>query len=110
MVDYGLSSSTYPVLFFRSYTSLNTADYDGTVTYTFEVVAYNTDTVSHNVSLIDELGVALTSIPIPSGSSSVRLRSSFTPDTGEGLYRVQLDATTSNDQLKAETARILACG
>jgi hypothetical protein len=107
MVDYGISSTTSPLLFFRTYTSLNTADYDGTDSFAFEIVAYNSDTVSRNVSLVDELGATLTSIPVSSGASSLRIRSAFTPDTGIGLYRVKLDATTSNDQLRVESARLI---
>lgn len=94
--------------FSRTRTSLNTGDYDGIITYSFEVIATNTDTATRNVSLVDSNGVQVASIGVPAGTSNpTRLRTFFAPTVGSQNYRVQTDGSSAANLLSAFDARIL---
>lgn len=108
MVDYTLSSSAASaILFERSRTSLTPSDYDGTVSYYFEVVGQNTDSVTRSVALVDAFGTTVATASLPSGTTSRRVRTTFSPSGSNNNFRLQLDRTTSNDQLQVQAARML---
>lgn len=110
MFDYGLSSGIVGILntFERSRTSLNTADYDGTVTYSFEIVATNSSLVAQTVSLINSSGATVTTISVPTGTTTpTRFRVSMTPTNGIDNYRVQFPITLLVNQTTIYSARIL---
>jgi uncharacterized delta-60 repeat protein len=110
MIDRGISSQTSQVEHTRSAVKLNEADYDGvTEDYYFEIVAENLDTSDRYVHLQDVTYVATqASILVPAGTTeTTRFRTSFTPYTGDHVYRIILDGTSSNDQLKVFAARII---
>lgn len=110
LMDVGISSGTATDAFSRTRTSLNTGDYDGTVTYTFEVVANNTDSVARNVSLVDSTGLVVATIAVPGGGGGIwnsqRYATAFTPTSGAQNYRIQLDGTTAAGDLSAFEGRI----
>jgi hypothetical protein len=109
MVDYTLSSSSASaILFERSRTSLNPGDYDGTISYYFEVIGQNTDSVTRSVALIDAFGTTVATVSFPSATTtSTRVRTTFSPSGSNNNFRLQLDRTTANDQLLVQTARML---
>ena len=108
LLDTGAASTTASHTFNRSRTSLDTADYDGTVTYQFEVVTTNSDSVARNVSLQDTSGSTVATISVPAATTNeTRLRTVFMPTSGASDYRVYLDGTTSSNQLTVYTARML---
>jgi hypothetical protein len=110
LVDQGLSSlAAVPITFSRTTTSLNTADYDGTVSYAFEIVAKNPDSSARSVYLVDASGTTVATIPVPSQGASpatTRFSTVFTPTSGANTYRVRLDGTTSANQLVVFEGRI----
>jgi fibronectin type 3 domain-containing protein len=108
LTDQGLSSQTIPVTFERTRTTLNTAYYDGTVTYALELNATNTDTNPQVVALLDANNATVATLAVAAGvSSPYRSRTVFTPTAGASSYRLQLPATTANAQLQVHSARIL---
>ena len=111
MVDDGLSSNTSVLIFSRVNTKLDPVNYDGaTEEYYFEIVAENTDSSAKDVDLWDaDVGSAKVTISVPtSASTPTRIRSAaFTPTTVNTNYRIRLEATTSANQLKVYTARII---
>jgi hypothetical protein len=89
-------------------TSLNTADYDGTVSYSFEIFVDSSDTVSRDVTLIDTAGTTVATLTVPGYSSTAkRYRTSFVPTSLANEYRIALPATTSSFQLNVYSGRIL---
>ncbi|MGZ3800979.1 MAG: hypothetical protein ACXVCA_11515 [Bdellovibrio sp.] len=109
MVDHGLASQTSTLAFSRSSTNLNTSDYDGQLTFSFEIVVANTDSTQRNVSLVNSAGEVIANIPVsPVGSFSnpQRFLTSFIPTSGANTYRVQLEGTTSTGQLSVYESRI----
>ncbi|MGZ3803610.1 MAG: hypothetical protein ACXVB4_05335 [Pseudobdellovibrionaceae bacterium] len=109
MVDHGLASQTTTLAFSRSSTNLNTSDYDGQLTYSFEIVVANTDTTQRNVSLVNSAGDVMANIPVsPVGSPSnpQRFLTTFIPTPGANTYRVQLEGTTSTGQVALYESRI----
>ncbi len=108
MLGKGLSSDTgASTTFSRTQTQLTTTDYDGTVTYSFEVVAENSDAANKNVEIVDSAGVSKGSVTVSNGVSPTRYRGVFTPNAGADVYRVKLAGTTSDDQLIVHTARMI---
>jgi len=109
MVDYTLSSAAASAtLFERTRTSLNPGDYDGTVSYYFEVIGVNTDSVTRSVALVDAFGSTVATVSLPATTTtSTRVRATFSPSGSNNNFRLQLDRTTSNDQLLVQTARML---
>ncbi|MBI2711507.1 MAG: hypothetical protein HYX41_01410 [Bdellovibrio sp.] len=106
MIDSPLAGKSSTYLFNVSRTNLNTSDYDGTVSYAFEVVASNGSNNPYNVTLISASGAALRTHTIPANTPSGRYRNSFTPTTGASTYRISIDGA-SNNQLVVTTARII---
>lgn len=109
LVDRALSSNTSAVTWDRTRTSLDTGDYDGTVTYTFEVVAENTHaTNAETIDLYNSAGASVASINIPANTSTIkRFSTTFTPTAGANNYRVRTSATASNGDMEVWAARIL---
>lgn len=108
LTDNGMWSNTTQTIFNRTRTSLDTSYYDGDVTYSFEIVAVNTDTVNKIVTLIDSFGTTRASINIPPSTSVFTYLSVlFTPNSGSDNYRVVLPATSFVDKVKVLTARIV---
>jgi len=111
LADNDLASNTSTTIYSRTRTSLNTSDYDGTVTYTFEIVAANGDSAPRNVSLLDSSGATVATVQVPNTGSSNqnntrRYQVAFTPTSGANNYRIMLDGTTSSTQLLVTTGRI----
>lgn len=110
MLGNGLGSQTSAVLFSRTRTALDTAAYDGSVSYAFELVGTNSDTVARNVTLVDASGNTVAQISVPAtGNPSwnpIRYATAFTPTAGATDYRIRLDGTTSASQLSVYEARI----
>lgn len=108
LTDQGLSSSTTPVLFERTRSTLDTSYYDGTVTYTFEINALNFDTNPVAASLIDKSGTSVASLMIAGNTTSpFRTKVVFAPTAGANEYRLQLDGTSSAGLLRVLSARVL---
>lgn len=112
MMDEGdSSSSTELILLPRSYLYLDSDDYDG-ATYTFEIVAINTNLITaYDVDLYDVDGAAVkATITVPADTSlPTRFRSgSWTPaDATNRTYGVRLAQTADADHLKVYVARII---
>ncbi len=107
MLGKGLSSENgVDRIFSRTQTQLTTTDYDGTVTYSFEVIALNSDAVNRSVELVDALGITMASISV-SSASAIRQRVAFTPNAGQDFYRIRVEGTTVDDQLIVHTARMI---
>ncbi len=107
MTDRSLSSDITHITFERTRTRLDSNAYDGTVTYTLEVVASNTDTAAATISLLSAAGSTLGSISVPASTPlPTRLTTTFTPSSGQDEYRLDLSATQSADQLQVLSARI----
>jgi fibronectin type 3 domain-containing protein len=108
LTDGGLSSLEIPTVFARTQTSFDPAAYDGTLSYYFESVALNTDSVSHTVGIYDIEGNPCGSITVPASTTSpTRIRSTFTPDSVFAIYELVLDGTTSPGQLQVLSSRFL---
>jgi uncharacterized delta-60 repeat protein len=110
MIDRGVSSQTTEAEHVRSALKLDEADYDGvTENYYFEIVAKNTDTEDRSVYLKDVThGQTKVTISIPADTADpTRFRTAFLPVAGDNEYRIALDGTTSDDQLKTFAARII---
>jgi hypothetical protein len=111
MIDRGLASSTSSIIFNRSLTTLNPADYvSESNTYYFEVVAENINpSVSYTVQLVDSNNnvISDSTITVPQASAPRRLRRIWTPNSTDDTYRIQLSATASSSQLRVHSAKIL---
>lgn len=108
LTDQAMSSGLAGTNFLRTQTSLNTTNYDGTVTYNFSVVATNTDSVVHTVQLVDSNFTSVATIDVPgSTTQATRLSVAFTPDAGLMQYTVKLAGTSSAGQLVVDSARVL---
>ena len=107
-----LSSSGAPgtTYFERSVAFIDDSWFDGTITAYFQFVATNTDSSDRDVhcatffSTVDKVTVS-----VPSGTTSRTLfeSSSFSLTSGSKGYGIGLDETTSNDQLKVYSARLV---
>jgi hypothetical protein len=110
MVDYGLSSSNGGNAdFTRTTTSLDTGNYDGSPSYSFEVVAQNTGGSAYSVYLMDTAGSPATAatISVPSSASvPTRIRATMTT-TAQNKYFIRLQQTGSAGDLKVFSARML---
>ncbi|MEZ4873671.1 MAG: hypothetical protein R2827_15810 [Bdellovibrionales bacterium] len=109
MLDRSIASSFGGDLSFaRTQTSFNTNDYDGVTATEFEVIATNDDFVNRKVSLIDSSDIEVGSIIIPASTSTMtRFTGVFTPNSGYEIYRLQLEQTNSDMELKLISARML---
>lgn len=108
LIDTGIASSTSAYTFENSRTSLDTNDYDGTVTYSFEIIAQSSDSSSRTVNLLDSSNTVVASISVPTSATNyTRYRTTFTPTTGASNYRVQMPAATADYDINVSSARIL---
>jgi hypothetical protein len=108
LVNYSLSSNTVNVAFSKTTVPITTTDYDGLVTYRFEIVAINADAAPIDVLLLDSTSATKATLTVPAGTAlPLRLTVPFSPNAGLDQYRVRLNATSGNDQLVVYTARIV---
>lgn len=108
LVDQGISSNTTNTTFERTRTTLNTSNYDGTVTYFFEAVATNQDNTARAINLVNSAGSSVASINIPATTNSpTRFRVAMTPTAGSNNYRVQTSATSTSGKAEVFSARML---
>ena len=109
LTDSSLSSSDLGVIEFdRTTTSFDTNDYDGVSSYEMEVVASNVDVVSRDVNLIDDGGLVVGTISIPSSTTNLtRFKIAVTPNAGADFYRLSLEATALPTDLIVVGAKLL---
>ena len=98
MLDYGVGTPLAVLTtFVRSYTPLTTTDYDGTVSYSFEIVANNPTLAPVTVSLTNNSGVYVSNITVPAGTNNpTRFRVAFTPTAGANGYQITLPIVLLN--------------
>ncbi len=111
LVDRGLASSTTAITFGRTRTSFNPEDYVAeTNTFMLELVADNTNTTTtYTVYLVDSTGVTIpdSAVSIPPSTSGRRFNVVWTPNSSATDYRVRVPATTSANQVKIHSAKII---
>jgi fibronectin type 3 domain-containing protein len=109
LTDQPLASLGAPITFDRTRTVIEPAAYDGSVTYYFEAVATNTDSVSRQAQVVDPEGGVLATLTFPSGTPTpTRLRVPFTGALAQKIpLRVALEATPSDALLMLYSARVL---
>jgi hypothetical protein len=101
-----MSTGTTPTPIFRSQTTLNTNDYDGTVSYFFEYVHDVNGGTLAQIVLEDTLSNPYASVTIPHDMSPTTARVSFTPAPGLTTYRININGI-SGSVLKVYAARII---
>lgn len=107
LTDRGLASDTTAITFERTRTSLDTADYDGTVAYAFEAIVLNAESSAYGVQLVDTAGATVATLTVPADTyTPKRIRVAFTPTAGANDYRVKLPATGISDSLVIYSARV----
>lgn len=106
LIDTGLDDTTAHT-FENTRTSLDTGDYDGTVTYSFELVVASADSVSRTIDLLDSSGTVKASISVPASTALTRRRTTFTPTSGASNYRVKTPAVTAISDIYFRSTRIL---
>ncbi len=103
----GVKGSSGTVVYANTRTSLNTADYDGTVLYFFEVVAQNPTAVASVISILNSSSTALANLTVPANTAiPTRIRVAFTPTTGNNNYRVRL-SKNSLGTYRVHSARMI---
>lgn len=116
MCGKGMGSTTSAHIFERSYTPLNTADYDGTCTYYCEIVATNVNaSTAYSVDLIDVTHDPTGAAPeatfsIPANTTAhTRYRSAaWTPEgTSDAVYKIRVPSTAVNYDVTVWEARIV---
>ncbi len=108
LTDQSLASKTSVVSFESTQTSLDTADYDGTVTYELEAIVKNTDGSARAVNLINSASAVVGTLTVPATTTNpLRMRAVFTPTAGKNIYRLRLAASTAAGSLQVLSARIL---
>lgn len=108
MIDYGLMSPTGATRTFeRSQTVINPTYYDGSPSYSFEIVATNSTASAKSVYLVDSAGNAKATITVsPSISTHTYFSTTFTPNATVDTYRVKIDFTPTVGDLTVTAARI----
>lgn len=109
IIDEGIASKTSLTNWVRSTFRLDTADFDGTVSYTFEIIAENAQAATKNV-FIREVGTTNDYATITVGASvtvPTRYTATFTPPAGSNDFFIRTAASASAGQLQIYTARIL---
>jgi len=102
------SLSSVALTFERSRTTFDTSYYDGTVSYELEVVAQNFDSVSRDISLVDNSGVSVGSVVVPSGlTGPTRIKVAVSPNVGFDVYRLRLEQTGADFDLSLLSAKLL---
>lgn len=108
MIDKGVQADGATNLVWAlSTTTLNTAAYDGSPRYFFEIVADNSadaDLADETVNLRDSTNAIKASITVPAASFTTRLRVEFTPNTGTDTYKLN---TPGTGNYKVYAARII---
>lgn len=98
-------------VFEKTRTRLNTNDYDGTVSYSFEIVAMNIDASPTSVTLVDSANNPVPGGTItltPSMASNSRFIAQFFPPAGYNKYAVKIYGISGvTNQVKITQARIL---
>ncbi|CAN5679648.1 hypothetical protein BH10BDE1_BH10BDE1_17320 [soil metagenome] len=108
LADQGMASDVTATTFERTRTSLNTANYDGSPVYSFEIVAQNSGGSALNVLLVDNAGSTVATAAIPAATyAATRFRVSMTPTAGSNTYRVRTPATPTPSTVEVFTARVL---
>ncbi len=106
LTDTALASLTATTTFERTRTSLDPGAYDGTVTYSFEVVALNADTSPRQVNWIASDGTVASTLNIPAGTFvPTRFTAGAVPKVGADTYLVKLDGSTTASELQVFSAR-----
>lgn len=95
MFDAGFHSTGAAPTAIELRTYIDTAAYDGTVNYVWEIVASNDDAVAQNATLIDSANAVKATISVAAGASIRRYSTTFTPNVGNDYYRVQFPDTTA---------------
>lgn len=104
----GYSSDTVPLNFQTTQTRIDTSDYNGSVSYYFEVIATNTDAVARSIELINQAGTTKATINVPAGTAvETRFREAWTPDAGAQIYRLRLTASTAANQVITQSAKVV---
>ncbi len=108
LTDQALGSSTSTITFERTRTSLNTADYDGTVGYFLEAVVANYSASPAGLSILDEADTVVGTMNVPGMTNSpTRMRVSFAPSPGAHNYRLRIAATAATGTLQVLTAKMV---
>lgn len=108
LTDQSLSSDVVDITFERTRTTLDTTAYDGAVTYDFEAVVVNNDSVASNLYVVDSADTVVATLLIPAGTSTpMRLRSSMTPTASDENYRIKLSGSAQSNQVEVQSARLL---
>ncbi|MGZ6309829.1 MAG: IPT/TIG domain-containing protein, partial [Bdellovibrionota bacterium] len=109
LADNQLGSATTVTQHLHTSLTLDPANFDGAVTYEFEIVADNYSVSPVSVDLWDQTSaavVATISVPVV-GSSPTRFRAQFGTPAGQHIFNVRMGATLSNGQSTVYSARIL---
>lgn len=107
MMDFGVTATASATSWLRTRTSLDTGDYDGTVTYRWEALCSNSSAGSLTLNLMNASDVSRATLAIPANSGVVtRYETTWTPTTGANDYRLRTPAVSSGS-LICYNARIL---
>ena len=107
LLDATVRSQVAATTFEMSRTTYDPADYDGTVTTRFEIVASNATAGVRTVSLVDSSSNVVSTVSIPASTASLtRFESTFTPNATADNYRVSTSSGALND-LTVAAARIV---
>lgn len=102
------SSGSQSIAFERTTTTFDTQEYDGTVTYAFEIVAQNIDGSPININLVDSGDNNLVSLAIPANTTNpTRFLQAFTPNTGFQKWRLELEQTAFDNDVIVSQARVI---
>lgn len=102
-----LGSDTSAQLAAKSATNLTTTDYDGTVTYSFEIIATNIDSSNRNVYLNDGTSNVAT-IAIPASTTvPTRSSTSFTPGSVSATYQLSFEQTTATGDVSVFSSKMI---
>ncbi len=108
LLDRPFSSSNIAITLERSQTGLSTDDYDGVVSYFFEVVAENHDASPVSIDLLNAASSTVSSIAIPANTSEPqRFRVAFVATAGAQVYRLKLNQSSAAGLVVVHSARML---
>jgi fibronectin type 3 domain-containing protein len=107
LLDRPIGSNTTDTTFSRTRTSHDPSAYDGSVSVELEVVATNFDASPREIRIIDSLNSVVDTIEVPAiTNSKTRLSKIITLSVSADEYRLELEGTTSAEQLNVYTARL----
>jgi hypothetical protein len=110
MVARGCSSNTSAVTFEKCTFQMDTTWYAGaTVSYSWEIVAYNDDSSARDVLLLDDAGVTIATIEVPASTTDYTRfdAGAITPNSGEDIYKLRLEGTTGANDVRVRASRIV---